>query len=47
LAVFDFEAHIMLSVCLTFQGTDYTGMEIKTPIWLRMVNFLLVVSIDF
>jgi len=27
LASYDFEARIMLSLCLTFQGTELTGMR--------------------
>jgi len=26
LTIYDFEAHIMLSLCLTFQGTGLTGV---------------------
>jgi len=48
LAVFDFEAHSMLSLCLTFQGTRLlVGYEkTLTPMWLQSVNILLVISID-
>jgi len=41
LAVSDFDAHIMLSLCLTFQGTGLpVGKNLTplTPMWLRMVN---------
>jgi len=48
LAVFDFEAHRMLSLCLTFQGTvpDYRYEKTLTSMWLRSVNIFLVISID-
>jgi len=35
LAVFDFEAHIMLSLCLTFQDAVWENL---TPLLLRSVN---------
>jgi len=34
LAIHDFEAHIMLSLCLTFQVADYRYMKNLTPMWL-------------
>jgi len=44
LAIYDFEAHIMLSLCLTLQGAGYRYEKSLTPIWLRSVN--LMISID-
>jgi len=47
LAVYDFVAHIMLSLCLIFQGTGLYRYEINlTPMWLRWVIIFLVISID-
>jgi len=49
LAVSVFEAHIMLSLCLTFQGrlSDYRYGKNWTPMWLRIsVNLFLVISVD-
>jgi len=47
---FDFEAHIMLSLYLTFQGTGYRyGEKFNSIMWLRIkisVNIFLVISID-
>jgi len=39
-AICDFETHIMLSLCLTFQGTELPEQygENLTPMWLRKVN---------
>jgi len=42
-AVSDFEAHIMPSLCLTFQA-NYRYGKILTPMWLRRVNFFLMMS---
>jgi len=42
LAVSDFEAHIMLSLCLTFQAYRYR--KNLTPMWLRRVNIFSVIS---
>jgi len=46
LAVFDFEDHSMLSVCLTFQGLGLPVWKNLTLIWLWRVNLFLVISID-
>jgi len=46
LAIYDFEARIMLSLCLTFQGTSYRYEKNLTPLWLRSMNIFLVISID-
>jgi len=35
LAVLDFEAHMMRSLCLTFQDTGLPVWENLTPMWLR------------
>jgi len=48
LAIYDFEARIILSLCSTFQGTvpDFPYEKNLTPMWLRSVNIFLVISID-
>jgi len=38
LTIYDFEARIMLSLCLTFQGNRLPVWEKFTPMWLRRVN---------
>jgi len=46
LEIYDFEARIMLSLCLLFKVPDYRYEKNLTPIWLRNVNIFLVISID-
>jgi len=46
LAIYDFEACIMLSLCLTFQGAGIPVWKNLTPMWLRRVNLFTVISID-
>jgi len=41
LAIYDFEAHIMLP----FQVPDYWYEKNLTPMWLQSVNIFLVISI--
>jgi len=39
LAIYDFEAHIMLSICLTFQGAELqVWKQFNFTMWLRSVN---------
>jgi len=44
LAIFDFEAYNMLSLCLTFQVPDYRYGKNLTPMLLQRVNIFLVIS---
>jgi len=41
-----FEAHIMLSLCLTFQGTRLPGMRKMQLALLRSINIFLLISVD-
>jgi len=47
LAIYYFEAHIMLSSCLTFPKYWTTSMgKPLTPLCLRSVDLVLVITID-
>jgi len=48
LTVYDFEAHSILSLSLTFQGARLLVRYRKnlTPMWLRKMNLFSVISID-
>jgi len=47
LAIYDFKAHIVLGICLTFQGNQTTARkQFSSIMWLRSLNLFLVISID-